>query len=284
MCCLRIFFSMTLALILILSPNTYAKGKRTKETLHLVAEKLQSYKTFSDAVAAIKLSSPTTGRKLEEYLKSKGFWAEKLAPWKIVDEAIIIGSNNQGRFTVLENSQFMISWGKSQKVLSNEASFEDLVNALETITVTKTSRLLDFFISDSHAIDPFSVIMATFGVIFAIWGITGVVASISSGVDNARAASEAVTAMCELGESRSVEDLAEAYNVLSDAVKRNVCRSYVNSQMQPCRNLISAQACLQRKINRAMTTNNQGRNAERRNIQFNASDDRYSIPPRGTHQ
>ncbi len=276
---LRHLFSSAVALMLMIGPNSYSKGIEADVSLQFIHEKLQTYKTLNDAVADIGKTSPEIGRKLGAYLRSKELGTEKLPATKIVDGALEIGHKNKARIVILNDHRLQVSWDRHRKIFSHESTFEDITQEIEGMTSQKTSSTFNFFITNAYANGILVAIPVAIYLAVVVYLDLG-----RRSVGRAMMASRSLAPLCSNSFSSPIEELAEAYNVISEAIEEHcLSESHQVSVIRTCEDLRSTKGCLHEKITRANVTNNGNRDAGKPVVEFRQNESRYRIQ-RATRQ
>ncbi len=276
--------SLILALLFITGTNSFSQESKSNERIISILERLQSYKTFNDAVIDIRQRSPEIGAKLENYLRSKKLLDKTVPSLKLVNGSIVAGNKDEMRLTILENQTFQIFWGKNQKTFTKQTTFEDLVHGIEEMSQVISYSPFDLFISSAHA----NILIPIGGAVASMYVIGGIGLLIDwalNGRDEpgAQRALETLQLVCSRADSLPVEELVEGYNKIAREIERHCPEVFDHRDRNVCRGLASTRGCIQEKLERARVTNNGERESGKPIVEFIPRERRYRVQ-RATRQ
>jgi hypothetical protein len=276
---LRHLLSSTLAILFILSPNSYGQGSvrpsRSEEALRLAVETVRSFQSFSDLVTDLKLKSPETAEKFSKYLKLNGIYGAKIPRLAIVGNSVVMGTNNEIAITLTEDDKFKVSWHKNHRIISPDMTFEEQIVAIESLIPKKTSFIIDLIIPNAYAHPGVLVLAGAFLFVVSYFGNK----SERRSMDIAHAAKMKQTAeisksVCENSAGSSIEELIEHHSRLTELMW--YCDKGISEFEEVCKLINSTLSCFTTKILAARTTINGDRNSGKEII-LNPNTRRFSV-------
>jgi hypothetical protein len=282
---LRQLLSTTLAILFILSPNSYGQGSvrpsRSEEALRLAVETMRSFQSFSDLVTDLKLKSPETAEKFSKYLKLNGIYGAKIPRLTIVGNSVVMGTNNEIAITLTEDDKFKVSWDKNHRILSPDMTFDEQIVAIESLVPKKTSFIIDLIITNAYAISSglgVLFVVATFTLPFFYHrAMEAISRARKADAATLELAIETLKSACRDSAALDEQVLVNHHDKLSEHIG-NFCNKGISEYEGLCSTLGLTRLCYEERIKNAATTINADRNSGK-DIKLE-SDGRFRVVPR----
>ncbi len=239
------------------------------ENTSVIAKKMRSFSTYSELVTHLKKTSATDGLKFEQYVQANGLMKQRLPSFSVTKNVMTFPTMAKLELRINKEYDVIISWKGTEKKLTTGMTFEERLQAIESMNPAKTTSVFDLLIPDARA--DFGLTIGIGAAALLLGLAYGAYQAHQDAVAQDRAEeqdrirrqvvitrSREMLAACRNSASLALEELAANFNSVSDQLT-TTCRNIPET----CQTIRATLDCIRVKINQANLSHNGNRDSRK---------------------